>query len=173
MASRCIGQEVFKTIVEMAYEMDSADQIEKYAVPKAHLALMVANRPSQKNRHTILVNPYDLCFRMTSRGWGEEENGYKNCYKLSVWPVQNPLLTKEVHSIVKFNPKSKDKADIYHRLCEESLKLMKLLTYKQQKEFALEYKNELKRMWDYSDEQGEIKYVLEKCYPNLFRLKGN
>ena len=48
MTNRCIGQDVFKKIVEMAYEMGQADMVDLWCIDRISVAQAVASRSQEE-----------------------------------------------------------------------------------------------------------------------------
>jgi hypothetical protein len=174
MAMRCIGNEVFKTIVEMAYEMALADKIDLWCIDRVEVAQAVASRCQEVS--------------LSVRRWGDMkiQRDIPNKQRLlvlykeihtgvyeTIHYVDDPPMTSEkviTQALILGTYKYSEKRDLYDDLCDYLLENKKTrYSYADRKRQAidvLEY-HKMVNPYEKKDKKEEAKYLLHKIYNTI------
>jgi len=188
-APRRMEQAVFRTIVEMACEMQHAHLKELFLVDRPAIARLIEARPSKKNelRLSYGVNGSGICrpdFCVDSKDnyFGKptfiKHADTEHVYIIRSLMVFDPFVNyhQTLYAYVEYDPKTraKNRASLYEEVCDKSLTLLKLSSDKSINRIVNYNMKEAKKAvakWreSPSEETYEEAYLAMKCYEDFFQ----
>lgn len=175
MTKRCIGNEVFKTIVEMAYEMALADKIDLWGIDRVEVSQAVASRCQEVSlsvrrwgdmkilrdtptKQRLLILYKDIPTGLYETYWYNDE--------------PHPITKQKIitQALVIGIYKYSEKKDLYDDICDYILEDKKTrFSYEDRKRQAidvLEYYKKGNPYWK-KEQKEEVKYLLHKIYNTI------
>jgi len=167
--TRHIGQEVFKMIVEMAYEMEQADKVDLWCIDRVAVSKAVASRRQTESlsslRHTCLTLERDPATKR--RLLIAEKDIWTPSYRFSYEGYKIDEWIEQVHILGSY--KYSEKRALYDDICGYLVE-----SQKSTQSYELR-KNRAKRRWNdrnipldlynlSSESTVEYKYLLSKVY---------